>query len=90
MARIEMVTRTIDWTRVEVMALEVSSATVVSKVYTLSGHKEIEDALKVVQKIYDNATLKHVAINNRECGQTLYGMTVDEFIKVARVLPPRK
>lgn len=90
MARVEMVTRTIEWTKVEVMALDVSSAEVINKVYTLSGHKEIEDALKAIQKTYDNATLKHVAINNRECGQTLYGLTVDEFIKIARVLPPRK
>ena len=90
MARVEMVTRTIEWTRVEVMTLEVTTATVVNKVYTLSGNKSDADALKVVQKIYDTKEIKHVAINKIETGNTLYGMTVDEFIKVAKVLPPRK
>ena len=90
MARVEMITRTVDWTRVDVMALDIPNAKVVSKVYTISGHKEMEDALKTVQKMYDDSTLKHVAINSRECGQTLYGMTVGEFIRLAKVLPPRK
>ena len=90
MARVEMVTRTIDWTRVEVMALEVTTATVVNKVYTLSGNRTETDALKVVQKTYDTEEVKHVAINKVETGETLYGMTVEEFIKVAKVLPPRK
>lgn len=90
MARIEMVTRTIEWSRFEVMALEVSTATVTSKVYTLSGHKSDDEGLKIIKKSYDTEDLKHVAINNREDGETLYGMTVDEFIRLAKVLPPRK
>lgn len=90
MARVEMITRTVDWTRFEVMALEVSTATVVNKVYTLSGHKTDDEGLKVIQKTYDTNEIKHVAINKRETGETLYGMTVQEFIQVAKILPPRK
>lgn len=90
MARVEMVTRTIDWTVARVMALDVTSATVCEKVYTLSGIKSADECLKVVQKTKDTDTLKHVAINSTETGSTLYGMTVDEFLKVAKELPPRK
>ena len=85
-----MVTRTIDWTVVHVMSLDVTTVTVGEKVYTLSGIKTADECLKVVQKTKDTDTLKHVAINKVETGCTLYGMTVDEFIQVAKILPPRK
>ena len=89
MARIEMVTRTMDWTRVEVMTLNIETAEVGYKTVTLSGHKDTDTALKHV-KTLDTDTLKHVSITGIETGATLYGMTVQEFMKLAKPLPPRK
>lgn len=90
MARERMVTRTVNVTTVEVMALNVLTADVTYPVYELSGMYETQDmALKAVQKMFDTSELKHVTINHMVEREVLYGMSEVEFIKLAKILPPR-
>jgi hypothetical protein len=45
--------------------------------------------MKAVSAQVDNEQQKAVKIVKQEVVETLYGMTEDEFIKNAKVLPPR-
>lgn len=91
MARVPMVTRTIITTKVNVMCLDIkrgepcNSSVVVPRTY-----KDDEKLLKKVKEVLETKTLKPVFIVDKEEIETLYGMTEQEFIEHAKVLPPRK
>ena len=90
MARQRMVTRTVDVTRAEVMTLDVTKAEVFTTVYEVNGiFKDDDSVLKAVKKIYETETYKCVAVTGVETTERLYGMLESEFIKIAKVLPPR-
>jgi hypothetical protein len=90
MAREKMVTRTVDITEVEVMVCNVESCEVQIVTYKLTGiFKNTEDIMKKLRKEYETDSLKMVAIQNTSIFEVLYGMTELEFIKLAKVLPPR-
>ena len=90
MARQRMVTRTVDVTRAEVMTLDVSNADVFTTVYEVNGiFKDNDSILKAVKKLYETETFKCVAVTGVETVERLYGMLESEFIKIAKVLPPR-
>ena len=90
MARIPMVTRTIVTTTAEVMCLDVSTGTpVTQEVSVPRTYKNDADLLKKVQSVIDTDTFKAVHIKSSKEVETLYGMTEDEFIQYAKVLPPR-
>ena len=91
MARIRMVTRTVNVTNCEVMALTISTASVSTDTLKVSGTFDSKDeALKAIKKQYETADYKPTAIINMEVSEILYGMPEDEFIKLAEILPPRK
>lgn len=90
MAREKMVTRTTTQTTAEVMCLNVETADVTINSYTIGGTPSDEDLLKKLRAIYETETFKLVAIQKIEVETLLLGMTEEEFIKYARVLPPRK
>ena len=89
MARKRMVTRTIEQTTAEVMTLNVSTAEVLTIEYTIGGLYSDADLLKKLQEIFQTDELKLVHIEKQECTELLLGMTEEDFIRYATVLPPR-
>lgn len=90
MARERMVTRTVVVTNVEVMCVDVLTANVAIQTFELSGTFSDNDVvLKAVKKLYETDTFKCVAVQGTEENEVLYGMPEIEFIKLAKVLPPR-
>ena len=89
MARERMVTRTINETTVSIMALDVTTASVSIQKFKLSGTYTEDEALKACKKRYETDTLKLVHVDSMEETEILYGMPEDEFMKLAKVLPPR-
>ena len=90
MAREKMVTRTTQQTTAEIMCLNVETAEVEIKSYTIGGSPTDSEILKKLRKIYETETFKLVALQKIETETLLLGMTEEDFIKYATVLPPRK
>ena len=90
MARVPMVTRTITATKVTALCLNIETAEPFNKTVTLSGTFKDEKAMmKAAEKVINSDTEKAVHILYSEEIETLYGMTEQEFIEKAKVLPPR-
>ena len=91
MARTRMVTRTVNITICEVMAVTVSKAAVSTDTLRLSGiFTDTAVALKECKKLYETDDYKPTAIVNMTTEEVLYGMTEEMFIQMAEILPPRK
>lgn len=90
MARVPMVTRTIVTTKVNVMCLDVQKGEPFNESVTVPRtYKDDEVLLKKVRPMLETETVKAVHIVDKEEIETLYGMTEQEFIQYAKVLPPR-
>lgn len=100
MARIPMVTRTITATKVNALCINIDTAEPFNKTLILSGtYKDEKSMLKAATSVIENETIeglldtndrvKVVHIVESEEIETLYGMTEQEFIQRAKVLPPR-
>ena len=90
MARERMVTRTVELTIAEVMTLDTTTAEVQIIPYEIGGGLTDNAAiLKAVKKIHETDTFKCVAVQSVSVKEILYGMTEIDFIKHAKVLPPR-
>ena len=95
MARERMVTRTVSTTTVDVLVINIETADVGTKTFILGQNmvKDEKTMLNNAQKMMDdetgNALWKCVAIKNIKEEETLYGMTEQDFLKYAKVLPPR-
>lgn len=89
MARQRMVTRTIEQTTVEVMTLNVTTAEVSIKEYTIGGTYTDTELLKKLKKLFETDEIKLVHIENQKTEELLLGMTEEDFIRLATVLPPR-
>lgn len=91
MARVKMVTRTVSMTICDVMLVDVTTATVSNGEIKLSGTFDTkENALKAIKKLYETDEIKYVTVTSMHTEEVLYGMTEEEFIMYAHVLPPRK
>lgn len=91
MARLPMVTRTIQTTRCTVLCMDISIGEGCNTEVTLPRtYKDDAHLLKAVKKVIDTDNLKAVHIVGHEVCETLYGMTEQDFIANAKVLPPRK
>lgn len=91
MARVRMVTRTVESTVATVMCVDITSASVSNVERTISGkYEDKADVLKAVQAIFDTDTVKNVSVVSFTTNVTLYGMPEQDFIKNAKILPPRK
>ena len=91
MGRIAMVTRTINFTEVTALTVDVVAQATATQVFTLSGtFTENEKLIKALKKEYETDTIKVVSVISTEVNEKLYGMTEQEFMSVAKVLPPRK
>lgn len=92
MARTPMVTRTITATRVNVMCLDVQAGEPCNISVTVPRtYKDDGALLKVAKPLIEseNPAVKAVHVVFKEEIETLYGMTEQEFMKYAKVLPPR-
>lgn len=89
MARKRMVTRTVEQTTAQVMTLDITTAEVQVHTYDIGGKYTDEDLLKKLQKLFQTDTLKLVHIEEQACKEVLLGMDEEDFIRLAKVLPPR-
>lgn len=89
MTRKRMITRTIMQTTADVMTLDVTTAEVQVRTYDIGGKYTDEDLLKKLQKLFQTDTLKLVHIEEQACKEVLLGMDEEDFIRLAKVLPPR-
>lgn len=90
MARVRMVTRTVNVAEVHVMMLNIQTQQVSTVVAEIGGGITEEKALlKAVKKLHEDATNKCVAITAVNQKEILYGMPESDFIRLAKVLPPR-
>lgn len=89
MARKRMITRTIVQTTAEVMCLNVTTAEVTVNTYIVGGAYDSDSVLKVLKPLYETDELKLVAVQEYHEEELLLGMDEEEFIRLAKVLPPR-
>lgn len=90
MARVPMVTRTIVATKANVMCLDVEKGEPFNQVVTVPRtYKDNDALLKKVKEVAETDVVKCVHVVDVEQQETLYGMTEQEFIEHAHVLPPR-
>ena len=89
MAKERMVTRTLTITTVEVMTVDITTATTGKSVYDIVGDHTFDTALKVVKELYETDAAKIVTITELVLNDYLYGMPESDFIKMAKILPSR-
>ena len=90
MARERMVTRTVIATEVNALCLNIETAEPFNKDVTLSGTFNDKQAVeKAAKKVIDTEKEKCVTVVDYKEKETLYGMTEQQFIELAKVLPPR-
>ena len=90
MARVPMVTRTITTTKANVMCVDIEAGEPFNMEVTVPRtYKDNEFLLKTVKPIVETERIKAVHIVDKTEIETLYGMTEQEFIMHATVLPER-
>lgn len=90
MARPQMVTRTFQTTKVKLLAVTVSTEkTEIVELVLPRTYKDNKEILKAVEKSNENPDVKYVHVVSTEVEETLYGMLESDFIKHAKILPPR-
>lgn len=90
MANVKMVTRTIEQTEAEVMCVDTNTAQVTINSYTIGGAYTDDDLLKKLKKLFELDGIVLVKIESQRTDQLLLGMTEEDFIRYAKVLPPRQ
>lgn len=94
MARERMVTRTVVTTMVDVLVINIETAETATKSFVLTQNmvKDEKTMLNNSQAMLEKECgemWKTVAVKNVKEKETLYGMTEQDFLKYAKVLPPR-
>ena len=88
--REQVITRTITEKRATVLAMDIEKSQAVEKVLVYTGNGKTDaEILKALKKANDTTTFSVVAIKKVETVETLYGMTVQEFMKHAKVMNDR-
>lgn len=85
-----MVTRTIKTSEIEVLCVDIEKSETVLKTVTLP--RTYKDEKTILKRLDGNGALenlKPVHVVSVTVNDTLYGMSEDEFITNAQVLPPR-
>ena len=89
MSRERMITRTVTATVATVIGVEVSTAKAFTEEVVLTGiFKDNADMLKAIKKS-ESGDKVYATIVSTRTEETLYGMPGTEFMKYAKVLPPR-
>ena len=89
MAREKMVTRTLTITTLEVMTVDITTSTTGTARFDIVGDHTFDTALKAVKELYETDTTKIVTITELVLNDYLFGMPESDFIKMAKILPPR-
>lgn len=85
-----MVTRAVTQTTAEVVTINITTAEVQIREYTIGGTYDTNEILlKKLQKLFQTDTFKLVSINATTHEDLFLGMTEEDFIRYATVLPPR-
>lgn len=88
MARVPMITRTIQTTVCDVLCLNVETGEPFNKQVSLPRtYKDENSMLKQAKSVLDTDTEKVVHIVSSHVEETRYGMTEQEFIEHAQVMP---
>ena len=91
MPRVPSVTRTIQTTKCKVLCIDVENERPFTQEVVLPRtYKDERSMLKKIKPMLESETVKVVHVQDFVVESTLYGMTEEEFISVAQVLPPRK
>lgn len=91
MARIPMVTRTIQTTKANVLCLNIVEGEPFNKVVTLPRtYKDEKTLMKMVEKVINTDSVKAVHVVDTKVEETLYGMAEADFITNAKILPKRE
>ena len=91
MRKEKIVTRTVTKTNCEIMCVNINSADVIVKNFTVSGKYDNEnDILKICQELFETDNFKLVHLSDFSEEEVLLGMPESKFIELADVLPPRK
>lgn len=90
MARISQVTRTILTTKVKALCLDIVEQKPFEAEFILSGtYKDTKHLMKALEAVANTETKKVVHVKSTEIVETLYGMSEQDFISNAKILPPR-
>lgn len=90
MARKPMVTRTIQTTRATVLCLNIQEGTPFSTEVVLPRtYKDDKNLLKAAENALNTDTVKAVHISASSVQETLYGMSEQDFIRLARPMAAR-
>lgn len=91
MARKPMVTRTVKVTHCDCLWLNVETGESERKIFDITGTvKDEAKLLAKVKRIYDAEDGKIVHVYGTEVEEILYGMTEEQFVAGAEILPNRK
>lgn len=91
MARIPMVTRTIQTTKANVLCLNIAEGEPFNEVVTLPRtYKDEKSLMKMVEKVINTDSVKAVHVVDIKVEEPLYGMTEADFITNAKILPKRE
>lgn len=91
MARIPMVTRTIQTTKANVLCLNIVEGEPFNEVVTLPRtYKDEKSLMKMVEKAINTDSVKAVHVVDTKVEETLYGMSEADFIANAKILPERE
>ena len=90
MARVPMVTRTITTTNAKVLCVSIAeNKTFEQEVALPRTYKDEKSLMKQVKAVLENDNVKPLRVISTEVDETLYGMSEQEFITLAKILPPR-
>lgn len=90
MARQPQVTRTIQTTKCNVLCIDLANEKPFTQEVILPRtYKDERSMMKKIKPIVENDNVKAIHVQNFTVESTLYGMTEEEFISVAQILPAR-
>ena len=90
MARQPQVTRTIQTTKCNVLCIDLANeAPFTTEVILPRTYKDERSMMKRIKPIVENDNVKAIHVQNFTVESTLYGMTEEEFILAAHILPAR-
>ena len=90
MARTPMITRTVTTTKAKVLCINLEDEkSFVQEVVLPRTYKDERSMLKRIRPLVESDTIKVVHVQNTETVETLYGMSEQQFIDTASILPPR-
>lgn len=88
-AKMRMVTRTVKANLFEVMTVNTETKEVSNVEIAVSAMLDTKATEKAIRKAVEIDTIKVVMWTAKGVNEVLYGMPEEDFIRLARVLPPR-